>query len=74
MNAGAAETELKRHLGLLGSDDPARHLKMKVGRLERCSVGNCLEVGLSQGLIEPLKATALHIAQATVEGLIDAFE
>jgi hypothetical protein len=37
-------------------------------------VGNCLAVGLSQGFIEPLEATALHIVQATVEGFIGAYE
>jgi tryptophan 6-halogenase len=70
----AAETELRRHIGTLGSDVAARHLKMKVGRVERSWVGNCLAVGLSQGFIEPLEATALHIVQATVEGFIGAME
>jgi 2-polyprenyl-6-methoxyphenol hydroxylase-like FAD-dependent oxidoreductase len=70
----AAETELRQHLGLLESDVEARHLKMKVGRVERSWVGNCLAVGLSQGFIEPLEATALHIVQATVEGFIGAME
>ena len=74
IDADAAETELRQHLGLLDSDVPARHLKMNVGRIERCWVGNCLAVGLSQGFIEPLEATALHIVQATVEGFIEAFE
>ena len=31
----AAETELRQHLGLLESDAPARHLKMKIGRVTR---------------------------------------
>ena len=74
IDADAAETELRQHLGLLDSKVPARHLKMNVGRLERCWVRNCLAVGLSQGFIEPLEATALHIVQATVEGFIEAFE
>lgn len=74
IDADAAETELRRHLGLMDSDVAARHLKMHVGRVERCWVGNCLAVGLSQGFIEPLEATALHIVQATVEGFIEAFE
>lgn len=69
-----AETELRRHLGLLDSDVAARHLQMKVGRVERSWVSNCLAVGLSQGFIEPLEATALHIVQATVEGFIRAME
>jgi hypothetical protein len=70
----AAETELRTHLGLLDSDVEARHLKMNVGRVERSWVGNCLAVGLSQGFIEPLEATALHIVQATIEGFIAAME
>lgn len=69
-----AETELRTHLGLLDSDTSARHLSMKVGRIERSWSANCLAVGLSQGFIEPLEATALHIVQATVEGFIDAYQ
>lgn len=74
IDADAAETELRRHLGQLDSDTPARHLQMNVGRVERSWVKNCLAVGLSQGFIEPLEATALHIVQATTEGFIDAYE
>lgn len=74
IDADAAETELRAHLGMLDSDVAARHLQMNVGRVERSWVKNCLAVGLSQGFIEPLEATALHIVQATVEGFIDAFE
>lgn len=74
LDANAAETELRAHLGLLESQVEARHLHMNVGRVERSWVKNCLAVGLSQGFIEPLEATALHIVQATVEGFIDAYE
>jgi 2-polyprenyl-6-methoxyphenol hydroxylase-like FAD-dependent oxidoreductase len=69
-----AETELRTSLGLLDSDVAARHLKMKVGRVEQHWAKNCLAVGLSQGFIEPLEATALHLVQATVETFIDRFE
>lgn len=69
-----AEAELRAHLGLLDSDVPGRRLKMNVGRVARSWVGNCLAVGLSQGFIEPLEATALHIVQATVEGFADSWE
>lgn len=74
LDADEAEAELRAHLGLTDSDTPARHLKMKVGRVERSWAGNCLAVGLSQGFIEPLEATALHIVQATVEGFLQAYE
>lgn len=69
-----AEQELRRHLGLLESDVEARHLQMNVGRVRNSWVANVLAVGLSQGFIEPLEATALHIVQATVEGFATAFE
>jgi tryptophan 6-halogenase len=69
----AAETELRTHLGLLEADTQARHLKMKVGRVARSWVKNCLAVGLSQGFIEPLEATALHIVQTTVETFLAAW-
>jgi hypothetical protein len=47
---------------------------MRVGRLDRSWVRNGLAIGLSQGFIEPLEATALHIVLATVEGFIAAYE
>ena len=46
---------------------------MKVGRVEQSWAHNCLAIGLAQGFLEPLEATALHIVQATVEGFIHAF-
>ena len=67
-----AETALRRHLGLLDADVPVRHLTMRVGRVETSWTGNCLAVGLAQGFIEPLEATALHIVQATVQSFIAA--
>jgi len=74
LDKDAAELELRTHLGLLDSDVEARHLSMKVGRVAETWSGNCLAVGLSQGFIEPLEATALHLVQATVENFIDALE
>jgi len=67
-----AEAELRRHLGL-GDDVPARRLRMKVGRVATSWTGNCLAVGLAQGFLEPLEATALHLTQATVEQFIAAW-
>jgi tryptophan 6-halogenase len=70
----AAETELRAHLGMLNSDVEARHLQMKVGQVARSWARNCLAIGLAQGFIEPLEATALHIVHATVAGFIEAFD
>jgi len=69
-----AETELRAHLGLLDSPVEARKLSMKVGRVRNAWVGNSLAVGLSQGFVEPLEATALHVVQTTVEQFLDAWE
>jgi hypothetical protein len=65
----AAAAELKSHLGL-ADDSEVRHLEMRVGRVERSWVRNCLAIGLAQGFLEPLEATALHIVVATVDGFI----
>lgn len=69
-----AETELRAHLGLLESDIEARHLNMKVGQVNKHWHKNCVAIGLSQGFIEPLEATALHIVQETVQGFIDHYQ
>jgi 2-polyprenyl-6-methoxyphenol hydroxylase-like FAD-dependent oxidoreductase len=69
----AAAAELREHLGL-GEDAEVRHLQMRCGRIERSWVRNCLAVGLSQGFLEPLEATALHVVINTAESFLDAWE
>lgn len=67
-----AEDELKAHLNIKESETvEVRHLKMKVGRVEQHWYKNCLAVGLSQGFIEPLEATALMLVQHTIEEFIE---
>ena len=73
-SADEAETELRTHLDLFDSDTEARHLKMKVGRLEQHWHRNCLAVGLSQGFIEPLEATALNLVCNTVADFVDTVD
>lgn len=73
-SADAAETELRSHLGLLDADVPARHLKMRIGRVTRHWNRNCLAVGLSQGFIEPLEATALLFIQQTATTFVEFLE
>lgn len=73
-SADDAEFELREKLGLLDSDTPARHLKMKVGRVSKPWQKNCLAVGLSQGFIEPLEATALLYVQRSAANFIEFFE
>lgn len=69
-----AETELRQRLGLLDADVPARHLKMRIGRVTRHWNRNCLAVGLSQGFIEPLEATALMFIQLTATTFAEYIE
>lgn len=68
----AAEAELRRALGV-GDDVPARRLRFRVGQAARAWERNCLAVGLSQGFIEPLEATALHLVLGTVELFVRHF-
>ena len=73
-SADEAEHELREHLGMLESDTPARHLKMKVGRVSKHWNRNCVAVGLSQGFIEPLEATALLFVQQTIANFVAFLE
>jgi hypothetical protein len=73
-SADEAERELRGMLGLLDSDVPARHLKMRIGRVTKHWSRNCAAVGLSQGFIEPLEATALLFIQRTAQGLLESIE
>jgi len=69
-----AERELREHLGAAADGVTARRLRMRVGRVDRHWSHNCVAIGLSQGFIEPLEATALMLIQFSVEGIIAALE
>ena len=73
-SADEAERELRESLGLLDSPTQARHLKMKTGRVTEHWKRNCLAVGLAQGFIEPLEATALLFIQRTAATFVDFLE
>lgn len=74
LSADAAEAELRAHLGLGDGEGEARRLKFRVGQLERHWARNCVAIGLAQGFIEPLEATALHLVLNTVEQFMNWFE
>ena len=67
-------TELRERLGMLDSPTPARHLKMKIGRVTKHWNRNCVAIGLSQGFIEPLEATALLFIQQTATTFVEFLE
>lgn len=69
-----AELELRAHLGGAAAGQDSRHLKMRVGRITKHWKGNCLALGLSQGFIEPLEATAIMLMQFTIENFATSFE
>lgn len=73
-SAEEAEAELRNLTGIQDQAVEARHLKMRVGRVERSWERNCLTVGLAQGFIEPLEATALMTVQETLEWFIEQYE
>jgi tryptophan 6-halogenase len=70
----AAEAELRAAIGMEGAEQPARFLRMKVGRVRDSWHRNCLSAGLAQGFIEPLEATALHIVIMTALEFARAWE
>jgi hypothetical protein len=74
VSADAAETALRRRLGLLDADVPALHLKMRTGRHARHWSGNCVAIGAAQGFIEPLEGTELMFAQRAAASLVDVLE
>ncbi|WP_448250411.1 tryptophan halogenase family protein [Thalassotalea agariperforans] len=73
-SAESAEQELRAKLAGKVHDVEAKHLKMRIGRLTQHWYKNCLAVGLSQGFVEPLEATGLHLIQNTIEQFIHYFE
>ena len=73
-----AEKELRDHIAAdaVGEDptgiDPL-HIRLQVGRVQQHWQRNCLAVGLSQGFIEPLEATALGLTQFTINRFVTYF-
>jgi flavin-dependent dehydrogenase len=70
-SAESAEQELRKHMGV-DDEVEARHIPMRVGSIRQHWNRNCLAVGLSQGFIEPLEATALMLVQYTLTHFINA--
>ncbi|WP_218354662.1 tryptophan halogenase family protein [Alteromonas lipotrueiana] len=69
----SAEQEFRRYLGV---SDAAQieHLSMQVGQVEQHWVKNCVALGLSQGFIEPLEATALHLVYQSARLLCEQYQ
>ncbi len=74
LSAQQAEEELRTALGLAVEGVEAKHLQMRIGRVEQHWVKNCVAAGLSQGFIEPLEATAIGLIQYTIEQFIEHYQ
>ena len=66
----SAESELRAAMGDAWQEGDALHLKMRLGRVDRAWIGNCVAIGLSQGFLEPLEATGLALTQYNITRLM----
>jgi len=69
-----AEHELRELIGDEAKDLPARQLGFELARVNEHWKNNCLAVGLSQGFIEPLEATALGLVQFSLIRFVSYFD
>lgn len=69
----AAETEFRAYLGPAAQDREVRHLKMRVGKVHRNWVKNCISIGLSGGFIEPLESTGIYLIEAGLKNFLELF-
>ena len=68
-----AEKELRDLIGEAAKDLSALHIKLQVGRVSEHWKNNCVAIGLSQGFIEPLEATALGLTQFSINRFVTHF-
>lgn len=69
-----AEKELRQHIGPSCEGMKPKHIKMNIGSIKEHWCKNVVAVGLSQGFIEPLEATALMLVQFTIDQFILSYE
>ncbi len=66
-----AEATLRRYLGPVRAGGPARRIKIRAGHRQTFWVKNCVAVGLSNGFLEPLEASALMLIETAVDFIAD---
>ncbi|WP_289096168.1 tryptophan halogenase family protein [uncultured Pseudoalteromonas sp.] len=72
-SADSAEYELRSRLNLIDNDVSSKLIKFETGQLKEHWRKNCLAIGLSQGFIEPLEATGLHLTYNSILRFIKYF-
>lgn len=73
MSQQQAEQRLDRYLGGQLAQLSPRHIPMPVGYRQRFWQGNCVAIGLAQGFVEPLEATAILVTDFSARLLADNF-
>lgn len=71
LDGARAEDKFARYLGR--DDINFRKIPMKVGYREQFWKKNCVAIGLSQGFVEPLEATALLVTEFAARFLAERF-
>jgi len=62
-----AVDEFKKFAGPTAKDAEPRIIRMRIGKVRRSWVKNCLALGLSSGFVEPLEATAIYSVQVALQ-------
>ncbi len=65
--------EFRAHLGDQAGEIEPLSLSMRIGRMRRSWVKNCVAIGLSGGFVEPLEATAIFITSVSAGWLARLF-
>jgi Tryptophan halogenase len=68
-----AEQELRELIGEEAKGIEPLNIKLQTGRVSKHWNKNCLAIGLSQGFIEPLEATALALTQFSINRFVTHF-
>ncbi|WP_417624822.1 tryptophan halogenase family protein [Paremcibacter congregatus] len=68
-----AEQVIRDYIGPAADELPSRKIPMRIGYRETFWQGNCVAIGLSQGFIEPLEATALLMVDGACRMLAEQF-
>ena len=68
-----AVDEFKGYLGEQGEGVEPRIIRLRVGRMRRSWVKNCVAIGLSGGFIEPLESTAIYMIETSARWLVRHF-
>lgn len=66
-----AEATLRQYLGPVSDGLEARWIKINSGHRSKFWVNNCVAIGLSNGFLEPLEASALMLIETAVDMVAD---